>query len=208
MPGPENKSGKLNNQWQGSKANNFETNTKTEDLALAESMYIIPKNEEAEISDNDIQNAIVYENGVTSIDFMLPEDEREILEKNLNNYGNMEKMQKTLNIAKKNKLLSEEIRSLNQIEKVDSFIDNMADILADESLKDAIMSQLIQQVENGEDVTKSIKQLGLTTKAFMDAREGMINRLKTNKSGKNMKIAVKFTNDSGEDTELGVSIDG
>lgn len=203
----ENKSGKLNQAYQGSKANNFETNTRTDDLALAESMLLVPEAKQ-EITDTDVEQAIVYENGATSIDFMMPEDEREILEKNLNNYSDMEKMQKALTMAKRNKLLSEEIRSLDQLEKIDSFINNMSSVLADETVQQMVMKQLMDQVENGEDITKSIKQLGLTAKAFIDAREGMISRLKTKKNGKNARIALKFTNGDGEETQIGVELDG
>ena len=91
----ENKSGKMNQANKGSKSNNFETNTSSKDLALVETTLLTPKTE-IEPTDQEIQDAIVYENGVTSIDFMLPEDEREILEKNLNQYSDIEKMQKVL----------------------------------------------------------------------------------------------------------------
>jgi hypothetical protein len=43
---------------------------------------------------------------------------------------------------------------------------------------------------------------------MMDAREGMINKMKAGKSGKNAKIALKFTNGDGEETQIGVSLDG
>ena len=103
MLGKENKSGKINQTGKGSKSANFETDTHTDDLALANTAFLVPKEENRELSENEIQEAIVYENGVTSLDFMLPEDEREILDKNLNNYSDLEKMQKALNLAKKNK---------------------------------------------------------------------------------------------------------
>lgn len=208
MPGPENKSGKMNQQWSGSKSNNFETNTKTEDLVLAESAYLVQNEEERELTETEIKEAVVFENGVTSLDFMLPEEEREILDNNLNKYSDMEKMKKALNMAKKNKLLSEEVKTLNQISKANELIDNMFDVMNNPDNIDMINQYIRQKLEAGQDVAKAYKEIGLMAKAMIDAREGMINKMKTNKSGKNMKIAVKFTNDSGEDFQLGAEIDG
>jgi hypothetical protein len=207
MPGPENKSGKMNQSNSGSKINNLETNTKTEDLALAETMYMTQK-KDIEITDDIVQDAIVYENGATSIDFMLPEEEREILEKNLNNYSDMEKMQKALSMAKKNKLLHEDVQSLNQIAKADELINNMFDIMNDPRNLEMINEYIRQKLESGQDVAKAYKEIGLMNKAMMDAREGMINKMKAGKSGKNAKIALKFTNGDGEETQIGVSLDG
>lgn len=208
MPGPENRSGKMNQQWSGSKSNNFETNTKTEDLVLAESAYLVQNEEDRELTETEIREAVVFENGVTSLDFMLPEEEREILDNNLNKYSDMEKMKKALNMAKKNKLLSEEVKTLGQIEKANELIDNMFDVMNNPENIDMINQYIRQKLEAGQDVAKAYKEIGLMAKAMIDAREGMINKMKTNKSGKNMKIAVKFTNDSGEDFQLGAEIDG
>lgn len=208
MPGPENRSGKTNQQWSGSKSNNFETNTKTEDLVLAESAYFVQNEKERELTETEIKEAVVFENGVTSLDFMLPEEEREILDNNLNKYSDMEKMKKALNMAKKNKLLSEEVKTLNQISKANELIDNMFDVMNNPDNIDMINQYIRQKLEAGQDVAKAYKEIGLMAKAMIDAREGMINKMKTNKSGKNMKIAVKFTNDSGEDFQLGAEIDG
>lgn len=55
-----NRSGKLNQANSGSKSANFETNTRTDDLALAETAFLVPK-EEKEITDEDVEKAIVYE---------------------------------------------------------------------------------------------------------------------------------------------------
>lgn len=206
MPGVENKSGKINQTGRGSKSVNFETDTHTDDLALANSVFLVPKEENKEISDEVIQEAIVYENGVTSLDFMLPEDEREILDKNLNNYSDMEKMKKALNLAKKNKLLSEEVKTLNQISKADQLIDNMFEVMNNPENIDMINQYIRQKLESGQDVAKAYKEIGLMAKAMIDAREGMISKMKTNRTGKNMKIAIKFTNDSGEDFQLGADI--
>ena len=208
MPGKENKSGKINQANKGLKFVNYETNTHTDDLALANTAFLIPNEEEQKISEQEVQDAVIYENGVTSLDFMLPDDEREILDRNLNNYSDMEKMKKALNLAKKNKLLSEDVKTLNQISKVNELIDNMFDVMNNPENIDMINQYIRQKLENGQDVAKAYKEIGLMAKAMIDAREGMISKMKTNRSGKNMKIAIKFTNDSGEDFQLGADIDG
>ena len=208
MIGSQNKSGKINQIGKGSKSANFETNTQTDDLALANALLLVPKEEKRELSNSEIDEAVIYENGVTSLDFMLPEDEREILDKNLNNYSDLEKMKKALNLAKKNKLLSEDVKTLGQISKADELINNMFDIMNDPENLDMINRYIRQKLDSGQDVAKAYKEIGLMAKAMIDAREGMLNKLKANKTGKNMRIAVKFTNDSGEDFQLGADING
>lgn len=207
MAGKENKSGKINQVGKGTKSINFETDTHTDDLALANTAFLVPQKEKREMTEEEIRDAIVYTNGVTSLDFMLPEEEREILDKNLNNYSDMEKMQKALNLAKKNKLLSEDVKTLGQISKANELIDNMFDVMNNPENIDMINKYIRQKLENGQDVAKAYKEIGLMAKAMIDAREGMISKLKTNRSGKNMKIAIKFTNDSGEDFQLGADIE-
>lgn len=202
----ENKSGKINQANSGSLSNNYETNTKTEDLALAETTFLVPK-QEALITDEEIDNAIVYENGITSIDFMMPEDERKILEENLNQYSDVEKMQKVLAIAKKNKLLKEDVETLNQISKADELINNIYDIMNDPRNIEMINNYIQQRLDAGQDVAKAYKEIGLLTKAMMDAREGMLQKMRSGRSGKKAKIALRFTNDSGEDFQLGVETD-
>lgn len=205
MPGKENKSGKLGQKFGGSKSVKFETETKTDDLALAQTAFLVP-NEIREVTEEQIQNAIVYENGATSIDFMLPEDEREILEQNLNQYSDMEKMKKALSIAKQNKMLHEDVQTLNQISKADQLINGIFDIMNDPNNLEMINRYIRQKLESGQDVAKAYKEIGLMNKAMMDAREGMINRLKAGKTGKNAKIAFKFTNGDGEETQIGVEL--
>lgn len=201
----ENKSGKLNQSNSGSKSNNFETNTQTKDLVLAESAFLKPE-EEYEATDEEIEEAIVYENGMTSIDFMMPLEEREILEKNMMLYNNAEKMQKALNIAKRNKALSEDLRNLEIVSELGDLIQGVNRILAsDENL--AILNQHIKDLLEKGEVAKAYKEAGLMNKAMMDARQNMINQMKTSKSGKKARIALKFTNDSGEDFQLGVEAD-
>lgn len=208
MAGVVNRSGKQNQANKGSKSNNYETNTRTDDLALAETAFLIPNQQKVEASDSEIQDIIVYENGYTSIDFQLPEEEREILEKNLNNYSDMEKMKKALNMAKKNKLLSEDVQTLKQIAKTDELIENIFNIMNNPENLEMINRYIRQKLDSGQDVAKAYKEIGLMNKAMIDARDGMLNKIKAGKSGKKTKIALKFTNDSGEDFQLGAEIDG
>ena len=201
----ENKSGKMNQANSGSLSNNLETNTKTEDLALAETAFLAPK-QEILPTDEEIDNAIVYENGITSIDFMMPEEEREILEKNLNQYGDIEKMQKVLAIAKKNKLISEDLRTLELVGKTGEFSDKLFDLLMNQKNLDVLEDYIQRKFEEG-DIAKAYKEVGLLNKAMLDAREGMLQKMRAGKSGKKAKIALKFTNDNGEDFQLGVETD-
>lgn len=191
----------------GSKSNNYETNLKAEDVAFAESAFLVPKKEEYEPTEQEIQDAVVYEGGVTSIDFMMPEDERKILEQNLNKYSDVEKMQKVLNVAKKNKLLQEDIETLNQIAKTDQLINSIYDVMNDPRNIEMINNYIRQKLESGQDVAKAYKEIGLMNKAMIDAREGMLRRMRAGNSGKKAKIALKFTNDSGEDFQLGAEVD-
>jgi hypothetical protein len=188
------------------KTNVLESNATGKDKALAEIVTSTPK-QDIVATEEQIQDAIVYENGVTSIDFMLPEDEREILEANLNQYSDMEKMQKVLSMAKKNKVIKEDVETLNQIAKADELINNIYDIMNDDRNLEMIGKYIRQKLANGQDVSKAYKELGLMNKAMMDAREAMLNKLKSGKSGKKAKIALKFTNDDGEDFQLGAEID-
>lgn len=191
----------------GSKSNNYETNLKAEDVAFAESAFLVPKKEEYVPTEQEIQDAVVYEGGVTSIDFMMPEDERKILEQNLNKYSDVEKMKKVLNVAKKNKLLQEDIETLNQIAKTDQLINSIYDVMNDPRNIQMINNYIRQKLESGQDVAKAYKEIGLMNKAMIDAREGMLRRMRAGNSGKKAKIALKFTNDSGEDFQLGAEVD-
>lgn len=203
----ENKSGKINQANTGSKSNNFETNTKTEDLALANIVTQYTGEKEYVPTEEEIKDAVVYENGVTSLDFIMPEEEKKILEKNLNNYSDVEKMQKVLTMAKKNKLLSEDVKTLQQISNTDMLIENMFDVMNNPENLAMIDRYIRQKLNAGQDVAKAYKEIGLMTKAMMDAREGMINKLKATKSGRKARILAQFVNDSGETTQLGAEID-
>lgn len=138
---------------------------------------------------------------------MMPEDERAILEQNLNNYGDMEKMQKVLNIAKKNKLLHEDVQTLNQVAKTDQLINNIFDVLNNPENIEMLTKHIQKKLDEG-DPAKAYKEIGLMNKAMIDAREGMLKRMRAANNGKKAKIALKFTNDSGEEYQLGAEIDG
>lgn len=203
----ENKSGKMYQANRGSKSNNFETNTSTGDLVLAETAFLSKKEQEkVEPTSEEIQDTVVYENGVTSIDFMMPEEERKILEKNLNVYSDVKKMQEVLNIAKRNKSISEDLKTLELISKTGDFSNKLFDLLMNEKNLSVLEEYMQRKFDEG-DIAKAYKEVGLLNKAMLDARDGMVQKLKAGRSGKKAKIALKFTNDSGEDYQLGAEID-
>ena len=190
----------------GNKTVNYEGFQHFGDTAMMESLILADKkNEEVPITDEQIEEAIVYSNDVTSIDFMMPEDERQIVEKNLNMYGNLEQMQKVLNMAKKNKKISEDIKSLELISKAGNVSNLLFDILSDEETIEAVKENIQNQIKSG-DVMKGYKNIATANKILLDAREDMKRSLNTDGNRKNAKIALKFTNDNGEDFQLGVDI--
>lgn len=189
----------------GSKSANYATAPKTEEIALVETVLLKPKEEKKEITNQEINDMVVYTNGVTSIDFMMPEKEREILEKNLNIYENLEETQKILAIAKKNKKLSEDIRTLELISKSSKLTNRMYDVLLNENNIEILEKYMQRKFEEG-DMAKAYKEVGTMLKIISDARQEMLKSLNTQKSGKNARIALKFTNDSGDDFQLGVDL--
>lgn len=189
----------------GSISNNFETDTQTKDLVLAESTFFVP-DKEKEITEKDIEEAVVLPDGATTIDFMMPEEEREILEKNMNVYGDMEKMKKLLNTAKANKMISEDLKTLELISKTGQLSDRIFDLMLNESNLAVLEAYIQRKFEEG-DIAKAYKEIGMMNKALLDARETMLQKMKAGKSGKKARIALKFTNDSGEDFQLGADID-
>ena len=201
----ENKSGRNFLFCTGSKSNNFETNASQADFEMINTAFLVPK-EEVNATDKDVEEAVVYDGEVTSIDFMLPENERAILEKNLNMYGDVKEMQKVLNIAKNNKLISEDIKTLELVSKTGEFSNKLFDLLMNEENL-AVLQEYIRRKFNEGDIAKAYKEVGLLNKAMLDARETMINKLKMTKTGKSAKIALKFTNDNGEDFQLGAEVD-
>ena len=196
---------RINQSNRGSKSNNLETNARPEDLALMQVM-MTPQTQKVEATDEQINDAVVYNGEVTSIDFMMPEEERAILEQNLNVYGDVKQMQKVLNDAKRNKLISEEIKSLELIGKTGDVSSKLFDMMIDPKNIETLEKYLQRKFEEG-DIAKAYKEVGLTAKLMLDAREAMQNKMKAGKSGKTAKIALKFTNDNGEDFQLGAEVD-
>lgn len=189
----------------GSKSNNFQTDTKAQDLILAESTFLIPE-EAKEATEEEIEQAIVLPNGATNIDFMMPEEEREILEKNLNVYGDMEKMKNLLNTAKANKMVSEDLKTLELISKTGKLTDRIFELMMNEDNLEVLEAYIQRKFDEG-DIAKAYKEIGMMNKALLDARETMLAKMKAGKTGKKARIALKFTNDSGEDFQLGADID-
>ena len=196
---------RINQSNRGSKSNNLETNARPEDLALMQVM-MTPQTQKVEATDEQINDAVVYNGEVTSIDFMMPEEERAILEQNLNVYGDVKQMQKVLNAAKRNKLIREEIKSLELIGKTGDVSSKLFDMMIDPKNLATLEKYLQRKFEEG-DIAKAYKEVGLTAKLMLDAREAMQNKMKAGKSGKTAKIALKFTNDNGEDFQLGAEVD-
>lgn len=196
---------RINQSNRGSKSNNLETNARPEDLALMQ-VIMTPQTQKVEATDEQINDAVVYNGEVTSIDFMMPEEERAILEQNLNVYGDVKQMEKVLNAAKRNKLISEEIKSLELIGKTGDVSSKLFDMMIDPKNLATLEKYLQRKFEEG-DIAKAYKEVGLTAKLMLDAREAMQNKMKAGKSGKTAKIALKFTNDNGEDFQLGAEVD-
>lgn len=188
----------------GSYTANMETTPSTSEIAVVESMLAIPESKQ-EVSEEEMKDAIVVSNEVTSIDVMMPEEERRILEKNLDLFGNLERTQKILNVAKANKKVSEDIKTLELITKSGKVSDLLFDILTDEETIEAVKKNIKEQIKGG-DVMKGYKNLATANKIILDAREEMTKRLSNTGNKKNAKIALKFTNDNGEDIQLGVEI--
>lgn len=188
----------------GSYAANLETSPSTSEIAVIESMLAIPESKK-EVSEQEAKDAIVVSNEVTSIDFMMPEEERRILEQNMNLYGDLEQTRKVLNVAKANKKISEDIKTLELITKSGRVSDLLFDILTDEETIEAVKKNIREQIEGG-DVMKGYKNLATANKIILDAREELTKRLGNAGNKKTSKIALKFTNDEGEEIQLGVEV--
>ena len=190
----------------GNKSINFGMMPKSEDIAVVEAAVASTQNtEEKPITDEEFEKALVLSDNVTSVDFMIPSEEREILQENLNLYSNLEEVQKVLNIAKRNKKLSEDIKTLDLISSTTTLADNIVEIMNDEYSLDRLLESFREKIEKGESA-KAYKELAMTYKLALDAREEMLKRISANSNKKNARIALKFTNDNGEDFQLGVDI--
>lgn len=161
-------------------------------------VILIPQEE-----NND--KVVVYENGVTSIDFMLPEDEAEILKDNLNVYSNVDEMQKTLKEAQRNMKLRQKVKDLQMAEKYAELID-LTQNKQNEMLQIILQTEAFERlsVKNPEAAFKALKSIGDFNKTNVEAREQLIKKLNGNVSNKKFKIDLKFSNDSGEEYSFGV----
>lgn len=185
----------------GSKSANFQTMPTTEEIEFMKTMLISSNSKENQEQE---ENIVVLPNGTPTIDFMMPENEREIIEQNLNIYSDFQKMQKVLNIAKKNKKISEDIKSLGLITKAGDVSNTLLDVLNNpDNIKR--LNQYIQRKFDEGDIAKAYKEVATAAKIMLDARDEMEKRLNTQNNKKNAKIALKFTNDNG-DFQLGVDI--
>lgn len=196
---------KSNPKCTGSKSTNFATMPKTEDIAVVEGMLLQNPEEKPEVQQEDIEKALVYTNEVTSLDFMMPENEKEILKENLNIYNDLEATKKALTAAKINKKLSEDIKTLKIISDSTETINKLGKVLTDEASVNMLLKSFREKAEKG-DSAKAYKELATAYKLFIDAREEMTKRLTNNGNKKNAKIALKFTNDNGESFELGADL--
>lgn len=168
-----------------------------------EKVELVPIEEVEEKKDDE--KVVVYNNGITSVDFMLPDDEREILENNLNVYSDVEKMNNTLKVAQKNMQLKQKVKDLNMIDKYSDIIDltqqkqyEMLQIVLQPGFFEALAK------EDPEKAFKALRSLGEFNKTNVHAREEIAKRIGGRASNKQLKINLKFSNDSGEEYELGV----
>ena len=118
----------------------------------------------------------------------------------------MEKMKKLLNTAKSNKVITEDLKTLELISKTGELSNRIFDLMLNEDNLTVLEEYIQRKFEEG-DIAKAYKEIGMMNKALLDARETMLQKMRTGKNGKKAKIALKFTNDSGEDFQLGAEID-
>lgn len=189
-----------------SKTTDFEKNIKKSDLALPSMISEIQTPDIIQVDDNDIKDAVVYENGVTSIDFMMPEEERQILENNLNVYGDIAKANKILKTATSNMKLRQGIKELEQIDKLGEGID-IGQAKLNEMLQYIDISSYAElQKTDPEAASKAIKNVSIALSSMMQVRDNKVKSLSGTTSNKKMKIGIVFKNDNGDETSLGVEI--
>ena len=154
--------------------------------------------------ENETQEVEVL-NNVSTIDFMLPDDERNILQYNLNNYGDTEKMQKTLKEAQKNAKIRQSVKDLQMMEKYSEIID-LTQKKQSEMLQIILQPEYFEALakEDPEGAFKALRSLGEFNKTNVQAREDLFKKVNGKSSKKKFKIDLKFSNDSGEEYEFGV----
>lgn len=184
----------------------YEGNVFKSDKALPEAILNDGKTEIIEVNNEQVQNAMVYENGVTTIDFMMPEKEREILENNINVYQDVEKTNKILKKAVSNMKIRQGIKELEQIDKLGDIIDN-GELKLNQMLETIdIESYKSLQKSDPESASKALKNVAIAVSSMIQARDNKVKSLSGSSSNKKVKIGIVFKNDSGEETSLGVEM--
>ena len=188
------------------KSNNFANSVFKSDKAIPEAIINQEETDVIKVDEKDIQEAMVYDNGVTTIDFMMPEKERQILENNLNVYQNVDKTNKILKKATSNMKIRQGIKELEQIDKLGDIIDN-GQLKLNEMLKNIDISAFYKlQETDPEAASKAIKNISIAISSMMQVRDNKVKSLNGSTSNKKVKIGIIFKNDCGEDTSLGVEM--
>lgn len=184
----------------------YEGNIFKSDKALPEAILNDGKTEIIEVNNEQVQNAMVYENGVTTIDFMMPEKEREILENNINVYEDVEKTNKILKKAVSNMKIRQGIKELEQIDKLGDIIDN-GELKLNQMLETIDLEAYKNlQKSDPESASKALKNVAIAVSSMIQARDNKVKSLSGSSSNKKVKIGIVFKNDSGEETSLGVEM--
>ena len=188
------------------KSSNFANSTFKSDKAIPEAIINQEETDIIKVDEKDIQEAMVYDNGVTTIDFMMPEKERQILENNLNVYQNVDKTNKILKKATSNMKIRQGIKELEQIDKLGDIIDN-GQLKLNEMLKNIDISAFYKLQETDQEAaSKAIKNISIAISSMMQVRDNKVKSLNGSTSNKKVKIGIIFKNDSGEETSLGVEM--
>ena len=190
---------------EGNKSINYDTMPRSEEVAFAQTLLLPKKRKNKKTFEESMQDVVVLGNEATSIDLMMPEEEREIIEKNLNLYSDMNKMVSILSQAKKNKKVSEDIKTLELISKSGNVSETIMDILTKEDNLEILEKYIQRKFEEG-DIAKAYKELGMLSKIMLDARSEMIKGLNPKRNSKASKLDLHFTNNDGEEFHLGVDI--
>lgn len=196
----------MDKDYNKGKSNRYANSPFKSDKAVPEIIASQNLPDNIKVDNEDIEKATVYENGVTSIDFMMPEKEREIIENNLNVYSDLEKANKVLKKATSNMKIRQGIKELEQIDKLGDIID-VGELKLNDMLKNIDLEAFAKlQQENPEAASKAIKNISIAISSMMQVRDSKVKSLNGSTSNKKMKIGIVFKNDSGEETSLGVEV--
>lgn len=201
----ENEKKQINPKTQNrsNKTVNYALMPSREDIAFIETITAQKvEEEETSIIEQDAKEALVYSNDVTSIDFMMPEEERKIIEQSLNVYDDQKKVQEVLAIAKKNKKIREDIKNLDFISKEGKLGDQLLNVMTSEESIRVLLQSFHEKMEKGES-GKAYKELATAYKIISDARQEKIKQLNAQKTGRSARIIAQFKNDNGEEIQIG-----